>query len=76
MKCPHGCSNKSFAWSDCITDPGAVPSEGDCGVCHTCGGWWELKQGIPVKYTPSREEMALAIPQMTASRRRFKERFR
>lgn len=72
VKCPH--CEKTFDWQDCITEPGAVPQEGDAGICAQCCEWWELSDGRPRKYKPTREEMEMAFDEMEDSVKRFKEK--
>lgn len=60
--CPN-CKAR-FKKHQCIDDPVALPEDGDIGVCYRCGGWWTLKAGRFIEYTPTQEEMAMAIPKM------------
>lgn len=74
MKCPHGCTPRvNYAFHDCVNEPGAQPEEGDVGICYTCGGWWQLRNGDFVKYAPTAEEVAMVMPEMSASRERFEK---
>ncbi len=79
MKCPHiECESRSYKnpmvqFFDCITEPGAVPSDGDIGCCATCGGWWTMKDGDLVIYEPNYEERVMAADAMPESKARFKE---
>lgn len=73
MKCPHACTDKDFAFTDCLEEPGAVPSEGDIGVCYRCGGWWRIVNGKAVQYLPTEQEQRFATSQMSSSRQRFQE---
>jgi hypothetical protein len=72
MQCPHKCSNKDFAFHFNTTEErGRQPQEGDCGICYRCGGWWELRNGNYIIYTPTQEEIHQALPLMAKSRERF-----
>ncbi len=73
MKCPHAdCTTEEFAYATSPAYPEAVPGEGDVGVCYTCGGWWQIKEGVTVKYTPTPEELQYTSREMGSSRDRFR----
>lgn len=70
MKCPYNCTGKDFGFNDCPDNPGAIPKEGDVGICATCGGWWQILHGETLEYVPTDEELAMTIPRIGDSRRR------
>lgn len=73
--CPYmDCTAKGNAvFDDCIDTPGASPEEGSVGICYDCGGWWELRNGRRIEYTPTDEELELVMSSMEMSRERFRK---
>ena len=52
--CPH--CEVDLMGDEPVRESGAVPGEGDCGVCSSCWKWWVIQDGKRVKYTPNQEE--------------------
>lgn len=65
-RCPS--CKRQFIGHACVSDPGELPDEGDCGICKFCGGWWTIKDGEYVDYYPSRAEMEFVIPKLQEAR--------
>ena len=74
MRCPYKECNVTFKFCDPINRPkGSTPKEGSCGMCYRCGDWWEIKDGMVIKYIPTKEQLEFMNTQRDASRKRFLE---
>lgn len=73
MKCPYqDCMYKNRDWDDFDSVDGKriIPKENDVGICYTCGGWWQIVNGVAEMYTPTKEELEAAMKAMPKTRQR------